>query len=557
MSLTGEIFLPFLLVLFIVYYAVPLKARTYVLLSGSLLFYLSWGFEKLLITLAAVAAAWLCGLLIGKKQHAAEAALKEAQENAAEAKARQAEEEKAAAAVRSPEEKAGEAAGKKEKAAQAAAKKEIAAKKAAVRTAGKKQMWAGIVLLVIFLVWSRQGTKIQKMLNFENPLTVLIPLGVSYYTLMLISYLVDVQHRKVEAEHNYLQLLSYATYFPGILQGPFSRYGQLSPQLKEGHRFNYTKVCFGAQLMLYGFFKKLVIADRLAQFTGTVFAKNSLSSRAGSVLFVGLIFRALQLYCDFSGYMDIAGGVSELFGIDLAKNFNHPFFSRSAAEFWRRWHITLGTWFKDYVYMPLNGAKWVTSAAKVFKKHFGRKAGMIFMKFIPLYIVWILTGLWHGTGWDYVLWGLYWGTLIFLSEVLAPQIRSLNKKLHINTEAPSWKVFQMVRTFFLFVIGRLITLDGSKIVIRQMVKSPRLGRLFDGTLLTMGLDGPNFTLAAAALCFVWLISIQQEKGSVREKIASFNIVFRWIIYIGAVLVVVIYGVYGMSYDASSFIYMQF
>lgn len=528
MSLTGELFLPFLLILFLVYYLVPLKARSYVLLAGSLLFYLSWGFEKLLCAMAAVLIAYAAGLRIEMKQEKAKAAL-----DAAKAES-------------------GHGAG-----GEAEAKARMARLKASARSAGKRQMWTGIVILLALLLWARQGTRIQDILHLENASAVIVPLGVSYYTLMLIGYLADVKGRKVKAEHHFAWLLSYAIFFPGILQGPFSRYGQLSPQLKEGHRFDYTKVCFGAQLMLYGFFKKLVIADRLAQYTGTVFSKGNLNTGAGSLMFVGLLFRALQLYCDFSGYMDIAGGVSELFGVSLAKNFNHPFFSRSAAEFWRRWHITLGTWFKDYVYMPLSGAKWVTACGRAFKKRFGRKAGMVIMKFIPLYVVWVLTGLWHGTGWDYIAWGLYWGTLIFLSEILAPQIRALNRKLHINTEAPSWRVFQMVRTFFLFVIGRLITLDGARTVVRQMVKNPQVGRLFDGTLLTMGMDGPNFIVAVIALCFVWFISLQQEKGSVREKIASFNIVFRWIIYIGAVLAVVIYGVYGMNYDASSFIYMQF
>ena len=194
--------------------------------------------------------------------------------------------------------------------------------------------------------------------------------------------------------------------------------------------------------------QKIVIADRLSIFTGNVF--EAWQKKSGSILLVATVFAAVELYCDFSGCMDIASGISEMFGIELEKNFRHPFFSRSAAEFWRRWHITLGTWFKDYVYMPIVVSPKLIKMVQAVKKKFGTRAGKSVMLIIPLSIVWILTGIWHGTGMAYVVWGVYWGLLIILSAVLEPEIKSLTKFLRINTETQSWKVFQMIRTFFLF-----------------------------------------------------------------------------------------------------------
>ncbi len=492
MNFTDELFLLVLPVLFLLYYILPLIVRPYVLLLFSLAFYVCWGPEKLPFLLAAVLVTWLLGLVIGRR---------------------------------------------KEK-----------AKVTKTKKAGKTALVIGIILLLLGLIYAKVGG----MFLSGN---IIVPLGVSYYTFMLMGYLMDVYYGRVKAEKNPLHLLAFAAFFPGILQGPLSRYKDLSPQLKAGHRFDYQKVAYGFQLMIYGYFKKLVIADRLAQYTTPVFA--DYQKYSGIVILVGLIFRSVQLYCDFSGYMDIAGGIAEIFGISLAKNFARPFFAKSAAEFWRKWHATLGTWFKDYVYMPLMTSKWVMQCSKIVKKIGGRRAGKATMTIIPTYIVWLLTGLWHGTGVDYILWGVYWGTLIVISAVFAPEIAKLTKALRINTQAASWRVFQMVRTFILFTIGRWITVGDPIGVARQMFSHFRIGELFDGTLYTIGMDRPNFILAMASLSIVWWISLHQEKGSVREQIASFNIVFRWMIYYGAILAVVIFGIYGLNYDASSFIYMKF
>ncbi len=501
MSFTNEIFFPFLVAAFLLYYLLPLVVRPYILLLASILFYITWGPEKLPFVAAAALIAWGMGLWIGRARRI----------------------------------------GKEKK----------------IKKAGKKQLILAEVLLLGLLIWAKAGSWILEAVKQKDAISVIVPLGVSYYTLTLLGYLFDVYYGKAQAEKNVLHVLSFALYFPAILQGPFSRFKDLSGKLREGHRFDFRKVCFGAQLMLYGYFKKMVIADRISTITGTLFNGTSFNNYGGAMLFVGLCLRSLELYCDFSGCMDIAGGISELFGIELAKNFNHPFFAKSAAEFWRRWHITLGTWFKDYVYMPLMVAPRVLKLSKKVRNLLGKEAGKAVMTIVPVYTVWILTGLWHGTGMNYVLWGVYWGTLIAFSTIFAAQIRNLNALLHINTKAPSWSVFQMVRTFLLFTIGRWITISNPIELLKHMVKDMRWGQLFDGTLYNLGLDRPNVILMALSLGLVWFISLKQEKGSVREEIASYNVVFRWAIYYAAILCIVIFGVYGLQYDASSFIYMRF
>ena len=294
--------------------------------------------------------------------------------------------------------------------------------------------------------------------------------------------------------------------------------------------------------------------------TSAVFAKPD--SYQGSVLLLTAVLCAVQIYADFSGYMDIALGVSEVFGIQLEENFQRPFFSRNAAEFWRRWHITLGVWFKDYVYMPITISPRLIKFSGKLRNKFGKRAGKSVMTIVPLSAVWLLTGLWHGTGWDYIVWGIYWGGIIMISSVFAEEIKKVSKFLRIDTEKPSFILFQQVRTFFLFVIGRLITVPGDLKITGQILKRivTEFGpwELFDGTLLSMGLDWPNWVVVALSIFLLWKVSCMQEKKvCVRDVIASQNIVLRWTIYLAAIFAVLIFGIYGVGYDASAFIYMDF
>lgn len=390
--------------------------------------------------------------------------------------------------------------------------------------------------------------------------TWIIPIGISYYCLSLIGYLADVYWKKERAERNYFKLLLFTMYFPKILEGPISKHRIVGAQLTKGYQFDYKRVCFGLQRVLWGLFKKLVIADHLAVVVNTVF--RDYQSYVGSQLLVVAVFGAIQLYCDFSGCMDIALGVSECFGIALEENFKQPFAARSAAEFWRRWHVTLGNWFKDYVFMPLAVSPRLMKVTGFLRKKLGKRAGKIFSSVIPLAVVWILTGLWHGTGMNYLVWGAYWGLLIALSTVLDPEIRKLTTQLKIDTTSDGFQFFQKSRTFWLFVISRIITIPESLgntcSIIQTIFTNFAPWKLVDGGLLELGVSRPRFIVMILAIILVGLVGSQHEKGiKIREWIAARSLPIRWMIYYGAIFAVLIFGAYGWRYNASAFVYMQF
>lgn len=388
----------------------------------------------------------------------------------------------------------------------------------------------------------------------------IIPVGFSYYSLSLIGYLADVYWRKEKAEKNYFKLLLFTIYFPKILEGPVSKHRTIAERLNKGHAFNYDHFCFGLQRVVWGFFKKWVIADRVSTLVNTVF--NNPKSHSGSEFLVAALFAAVQLYCDFSGCMDMGLGISECFGITLEENFNRPFFSRSAAEFWRRWHITLGTWFKDYVFMPISvSSGWIKLTGRI-RKRFGKRTGKIFSTVIPLSAVWLLTGLWHGTGANYIVWGIYWGVLIILSNILEPEFKKVTNWLKINTDSPDYRFFQKVRTFLFFVISRIIslprTLDTTGYVFKSIFTDFAPWKLVDGTLFTLGINRPQFVVVMLAIALLIFVSVKQEQGiHIRQWIAARPLVVRWIIYYAVIFSVLVFGAYGVGFNAASFVYMAF
>lgn len=413
---------------------------------------------------------------------------------------------------------------------------------------------------VILLVTALTLMKLKSY--FTDELAWLIaPLGVSYYSFSLIGYLADVYYKKEDAEKNFLKLILYSFYFPKIIQGPISKFREIGPRLTQEHCFDYTRFCFGLQLIVFGYFKKIVIADRAALLTQTVFGDLAAYDGGGMILAVVTVIAVIRHYCDFSGYMDIVIGISQLFGVELEENFKQPFFSRSAAEFWRRWHITLGVWFKDYVYMPLVIHPKVIRFSAFVKKHCGKRAGKAVLSVIPLGVTWILTGLWHGTGVNYLLWGVYWGTIIILSNVFAPELKRLTKALRIKTESFWWRLFQSLRTFAIFTGGLLIStlvgIDGLRLYFWNFLHYFRTTALLRGRLFEFGLNRSNFLTLLVSIAFLFVVEVYQQKGSVRERIAQKPALVRWLAYAFAFVMVVFLGVYGGNFDLSGFAYAHF
>lgn len=522
--LSGTFFI-FIAASFLLYFVTPLSLRWLVLLAASLVFYAAAGVSKLPFLLAAALVVYAAARRMDAIYQSRETFFSEHKPERAEKRRLQQEDKKKC----------------------------------------RRILTAALVLLLGMLLYSKAGNRIAEALariaGGERPdwFAVIVPLGISYYTFSAIGYLADVYWKRAQAETNFLKLLLFLAWFPQILQGPIARYGQLAAQLAQGHRFEPKRVCYGLQLALWGYFKKLVIADRLVIFINTVF--DGYAQYSGVVFIAATLFSGLQLYCDFSGCMDIARGISQVFGVELEKNFDRPFLAESAAEFWRRWHITLGAWFRDYVYMPLVISPRLTKRVKQVKKAFGDRAGRALATAVPLACVWLLTGLWHGTGANYVAWGVYWGALIICSAVFAPELEKLTRLLRINTETESWRVIRMVRTYLLFSFGRLLTVPGSLRatleVIKRTISQRDIWSFFDGSLLEYGLDAKDFTLLAAAVLLMWGVGMMREKGSVRERIAGYNLAVRWGIYYIAIFAIVVFGIYGPGYDSSTFLYMGF
>lgn len=390
------------------------------------------------------------------------------------------------------------------------------------------------------------------------PARVVMPLGISFYTLTAIGYVVDVGREHCTAQENVLKLFLYLAYFPAVTQGPFHRYAKLQGEFERPHIFDYERMLFGVQRFVWGAFKKLVIADRINLFVGNVFDGGE-TAVPGSIYAVAVVFYMLQLYADFSGYMDMALGVSETFDIVLPENFRRPYFSKSVAEFWRRWHITLGNWFKDYVMfsfvMSSAGRKIGRNAKKKWPKMGKHVTGII-----GTMLVWVLTGAWHGRTAGYLLWGVYYGLIMCVSLVLEQQYVLWRQKLHIK-EGKCFALFCMARTwaivFFADVLIRSESLSQAGEIYRSLFLDFRLREgIFDVT--AYGLSRYGFLLLFAA-CLMWLaVSVLEERGKdVRRALAARPMLVRWGCYYGVVLLLIVTGIYGGSYDTAAFLYQSF
>lgn len=387
---------------------------------------------------------------------------------------------------------------------------------------------------------------------------IVMPLGVSFYTLTAIGYVVDVGREQCEAQRNLMKLFLYLAYFPAITQGPFHRYEKMRAEFGREHIFDYGRLASGVQRFVWGAFKKLVIADRLGIFVGNVF-DGARPQITGGIYGVAVVFYMLQLYADFSGYMDMALGISETFDIALPENFKRPYFSTSVAEFWRRWHITLGAWFKDYVmfsFVMSDAGRKLGKAAKKRLPNLGKQVPAL----AGTLLVWLFTGLWHGRTVSYLLWGFYYGVIMCLSLVLEPQYVVWKEKMHIR-EGKVWSFVCMARTWLIvFVADILIRTESLTQAGAVCLAIPgKFGiRATLGTLTDYGLSRYAFALLLFA-CALWLfVSICEERGmDVRKRLSALPLPLRWSCYYGVALLLIITGIYGGSYDTAAFLYQSF
>ena len=370
-------------------------------------------------------------------------------------------------------------------------------------------------------------------------LDVILPVGISFYTFQALSYTIDVYRGNIRPTHDIVEFFAFISFFPQLVAGPIERATNLLPQFQRQRQFEYTMAADGMRQMLWGFVKKMIIADNCA--TGVNMIWSQYSDETGLVLVVGAVLFTFQIYCDFSGYSDIAIGCARLFGINLMRNFNYPYFSRHISEFWQRWHISLMTWFRDYVYFPLGGSR--CAQWKVVRNTL---------------IVFFISGLWHGANWTFVVWGLYHACLITLFMLLGLKVK-YKDVVAANRLFPSWKeFFQMLFTFVLAVIGWIIfraeNLHDSVSYLAGIC-SKSLFDLSTTMLQLQDIGGLNIALPAIALMLLaeWL---QRDKQHALQFDAN-GVMARSIVLRYAVYIVLTLSLIGLSGSQSEFLYFQF
>lgn len=370
---------------------------------------------------------------------------------------------------------------------------------------------------------------------------VLLPVGISFYTFQALSYTVDVYRGDVVPEKNLGKYALFVSFFPQLVAGPIETSKHLLDQFNHEYKFEYSRVKSGLLLMLWGFFQKLVIADRVAILVNTVF-NNYNSYRGFTLLFASILF-AVQIYCDFSSYSDIAIGSARIMGFDLMQNFKSPYFSKSIAEFWRRWHISLGGWFREYLYFPLGGSR----------------KGKI-KKYRNLMIVFLTSGLWHGAGWNFVIWGFLHGFYQIAGMELKPLRDKLVNKFNIKRGSLYHKIYQCTIVFilvdFAWIFFRANTFSDAVGIIKGMfVFNPWV--LFDGSLYTLGLDQKDFSIAIISILILIMVSLLRRNTNLISLVNKQCTVLRWSFYFTCLYAILIFGVYGPGYSAQQFIYFQF
>ncbi len=390
----------------------------------------------------------------------------------------------------------------------------------------------------------------------------LLPLGISFYTFQSMGYLIDVYRGKYSAERNVLKLALFTSYFPSILQGPINRHDDLAQQLYAPHRFSDTHFREGILRMLWGFFKKMIIAERAAVIVNEVFGNFEQCRYAGFTIFVAALFYGVQLYADFAGGMDIVFGASELFGIRLQENFRQPYMARSISEFWQRWHMSLGNWMRDYVFYPIALSKPFAKMQKNLKKKVSPYFGKVFPSFLASFLVFILVGIWHGANWKYVIYGIYHATFVSTETLFEGPYAAMRRICRVREDAAGWKIFQMIRTLFIVSIGRYcdVAPDAGTVfrLLRATFSKFNPWIFFDGTLYSLGIDERNFSLLMMMVVLIAAVDIINERGkTVRSIIAGQQFPFRWAVYLTAVAAILVFGMYGPGFDMASFIYAQF
>ena len=529
MLFTSYEFLGFLAVLFLLYYVLPKRAQQPLLLAASYLFYFIAGPSFLLYILTTTVTTYFAARRIGENLTRQSAYLREHK-----------------------------------------AELDREAKKAYKE--GQKRLrrrWVIACLLVNlgilavvkytnFLISNINGVISAFGGEGLSYLKLALPLGISFYTFQAIGYLIDVYRGTVPAERSLPRFALFISFFPQLIQGPISRYGDLSATLYQEHDFDKKQVSFGLQRMLWGYFKKMVVADRVLAAVMTIVGGPE--EYRGAYILVGMLFYTMQLYADFTGGIDITIGIAQVLGVTVQENFIRPYFSKSRQEYWRRWHVSMCNWFRDYLFYPVSTSKAMQKFTRFAKARLGGRVGKRLPVYLSTFVVWFATGIWHGASWNFIVWGLANWVVLMASEELEPLYARFHQKFPVDGKL-WYKLFQVGRTFLLVCVLNLFdcypSLSLTFGAFASLFTAGNWSVLWDGSLMNLGLSGLDYGILAAGTMLMLAVSLIQRGGPVREKIAKKPYPVRFILWYGLFLIVLLMGAYGVGYDASQFIYNQF
>ena len=408
----------------------------------------------------------------------------------------------------------------------------------------KLYLFIGILALIGVLALLKYSGFIIEIAGLPSPaIQFMLPVGISFYIFQTLGYVIDVYRGDVEAEKNFVNYGAFITFFPQLVAGPIERSGNLLKQMKEEHHLNPRECVEGFSRMLWGYFQKVVIADRIAVIVTAVY--DDYMSYSGVYIVAATVLFAFQIYCDFDGYTNIAIGAAKILGFDLMTNFNAPYFARSVADFWHRWHISLSSWFRDYLYIPLGG-----------NRRGQRK------KYRNLMITFLVSGLWHGANWTYVIWGGLHGAYQVMENMWKNRFhdKRLSEKGKGNEKAAAF--LQWIGTFlavdFAWLFFRAASVKDAFSMIGRIFGEFRIGDILNREMaVSLGLEMGNIIVLSIALCILFLSDFLKDKGRIYKKIWQLPIALRWIVLYIAMFGILIFGYYGPEYNASQFIYFQF
>ena len=517
MSFLSFTFAFFLLISLAVYYAVPKKAQWVVLLVANTVFYAYSGIANIVFILFSSAVTFF-GAKIASDMNAA-------------LKAKKSE----------------------------IAKDEFKAEKK--RTQNKKRLvLVGMLILNVGILFYLKYWRI-----LVGSKTLLLPLGISYYTLSTIGYFMDIYSGKYEREHNFFKYFVFVSFFPQLILGPINRYNQTGFQLREERAFDFENIKHGVMLILYGALKKYLVADLLVNHVSTIF-DGVYTNYPGCVLVLGILMYAVYQYADFSGGTDMVLGIAELFGIKMAENFRQPYFSTSLANFWQRWHITLGGWMRDYIFYPFALTKGMQNLSKWCAAHLGKHFARTLPACVANILVFMLVGVWHGPELHFFVWGLYNGLVIALSDIFRPIFEKMNEKLHVNAKSRGWHIFQIVRTFIIVNIGwyfdKIVDVPKAFAYLRNTFTH------FGNPLMLASKDYMNqilgnisdfqshIVLISLGTLIIFVVSVLKEnKVDVYASIQKRNIAVRWLSYYVPLILIILS--FSFSAGDAGFMYAQY